>query len=442
MRTSTPLLITLGAFTLFLAGCSDQQAEMRSAFAGVCAGQGASRAAAYEGGGVHPIVLLASNGESHTWSNDLPGEWIPGSAEEAQLVACVEEEVESSIEVCQYNGPDITRYRYEVRVRLVEARTGVQVASTRLQGSEPRECQSTEDYDLTRLAGDHVSFSAAADWLRAHVEMAAVSAGTAPEPAGPAPNVQSPSGASEAPFVGEWQATDSYDGSAMRLTITGDAADGYVVVWDDEYWSLCEGDATVETTGSIDAGDPNILHTFWVVGCTVPGQVGEFAADFRYSEANASLEQIYEDGSRDTWYRASSTSISQPPEEVSVYCGEYGESPVSLDHSRLLTLYWTWGAASEAYQQVYADAALFSLRLDGDLIDVSRASQSMEECDYGACATWRLPPMALEEGAHEAVMTVTLGGQITDGLDLDQDGALDLYGPGEFEAPPCVILVE
>jgi len=301
MRTATPLFPILGAAAFLMAGCSNPQAAVQSDLSGACSGQGVPEAAAYSGGGVHPVVLLASSGESHAWSDDLPEEWYPGAVEAAQLVACVGEEDEREIEVCLYNGPSITRFQYQVSLRLVEARTGAQVASTVLEGSMPRECRQSEDYDLTRLEGNHVAVAAARDWMRAYVERATVSASSAPQPAGAGPGEPS----SDASFMGEWQATDAYDGSGMRLTITGDAADGYLVVWDDEYWSLCEGPAIVEATGSMDASDPNVLHTYWVVGCTVPGQVGEFAADFVYSEASDTLEQIYEEGIRETWYRAS-----------------------------------------------------------------------------------------------------------------------------------------
>ena len=324
MRSSTPILLTLAALGLVVAGCSNRQAQVQAALAGVCSGRGVPDAAAYAGGGVHPVVVLTSSGEPHDWSDDLAETWYPQSVQAAQLVACVEEEQERSIEVCPYNGPDITRYRYEVSLRLVEARTGVEVASTVLRGNDPRECRQTEDYDLTRLAGDHISYSAAADWLRAHVEMASVSASTAPEPAVEAPAAPNP----------------------------------------------------------------------------------------------------------------------QPSIEVSVYCGYFGESPVTIGAGQPVTLYWKWGAASEALRQDYIDAASFELRLDGELADLSVASQSLNPCDDVLCVTWRLPPMTLEEGAHEAMMTVTLDREITDGFDLDNNGAPDLYGPSEWEAPACEIMVE
>lgn len=304
MRIARPLGLLFGASAFLLTGCSTPQDDIRAALAGVCAGQGVPQAAAYTGGGVHPMVALSSDGEPHDWTNDVPEVWTPASLDAAQLVACVRPEQERSIEVCHYNGPDITRYRYEVTIRLVEARTGAEVASTVLVGSDPRECRSTEDYDLTRLAGDHISFSEAEDWLRDHVEMASVSVSAAPGQVEPAPVAQSPSGGSDAPFVGAWQATDAHDGSSMRLTVSRRAGEGYPLVWDDDYASVCGEAITLEGSGRVDANDPNILHTDWMVECGAR-QVGEFAADFRYTEADDTLEVTYDDGIRETWYRTS-----------------------------------------------------------------------------------------------------------------------------------------
>jgi len=332
MRTATPLFPILGAAAFLMAGCSNPHAAVQSDLSGACSGQGVAEAAAYSGGGFHPVVLLASSGESHAWSDDLPEEWYPGAVEAAQLVACVGEEDEREIEVCLYNGPSITRFQYQVSLRLVEARTGAQVASTVLEGSMPRECRQSEDYDLTRLEGNHVAFAAARDWMRAHVEMANLSAGTAPEPAVEAP------------------VSPAVEPAARQNT--------------------------------------------------------------------------------------------QPSIEVSAFCGYFGESPVTIETGQPVLLYWKWGAASDAYLQDYIDAASFELQLDGDLLDLSSASQSVNSCDAGRCVTWRLPPMTLERGVHDVVMTVTLDREITDGLDLDNNRALDLYGPSEWEAPACEILVE
>jgi hypothetical protein len=127
---------------------------------------------------------MADSGETHDWSNEVPEEWSPASVGEAELVACASEAREEVIEVCPYNGPDITRYRYSVTVRLVEARTGVTVGATTLVGADPRECRSTEDYDLTRLEGPDPSFDQARDWLAPYVEGAGQPSGTADAIAG------------------------------------------------------------------------------------------------------------------------------------------------------------------------------------------------------------------------------------------------------------------
>src|SRR3990170_414030 len=113
------------------------------------------------------------------------------------------------------------------------------------------------------------------------------------------------------------------------------------------YWSLCEGSATVQTTGSMDAGDPSILHTYWAVGCTVPGQVGEFAADFRYSEVNDTLEMTYDDGTSDTWYHASSASWPQPS-----FVGEWQATDAYDGSAMRLTI---TGDGASGYLVVWAD---------------------------------------------------------------------------------------
>jgi hypothetical protein len=49
--------------------------------------------------------------------------------------------------------------------------------------------------------------------------------------------------------------------------------------------------------------------------------------------------------------------------------------------------------------------------------------------------------MTLGEGSHEVVMAVTLANEVLDGFDLDQNGNLDVYGPGEWVAPACEIIL-
>jgi len=104
-------------------------------------------------------------------------------------------------------------------------------------------------------------------------------------------------------------------------------------------------------------------------------------------------------------------------------------------------LTWGWGTATEAYGQDYIDAASFSVQIDGETIDVSSVAPvfSIKSNEYWA--TWSLPPRTFAAGTHRTILNETLSRQITDGLDLDLDGKLDLYGPGLNTVAPCDIIV-
>lgn len=118
----------------------------------------------------HPVVLLDFSGDTHKWTGKITEDWCPASIMDVELVVLVGEEEESSIETCRYSdGPDVTRYRYKIGVRLIEAKTGTVVDSVRLWGSAPRSCEEFEPVELTRLVGSHVSFEQLEDWLRPYV---------------------------------------------------------------------------------------------------------------------------------------------------------------------------------------------------------------------------------------------------------------------------------
>jgi hypothetical protein len=285
----------------------------------VCSGQGIAEAAAYQGDGPHLLVLISSDGESHAWSGRLPDSWDPDSVGEVELVACVYPEGERSIEVCRYDGPDITRYRHEMEIRLLAAQTGRPVASTVLSGNDPRACRLMEDHDLVRLEGTHVSYDDVEAWLRGYAD-----------------------GASQ--------------GSAH-------------------------------------------------VGALAP---------------------------RPDW----------AGQEVWVYCGQaIGMSPLTVDGGVPAILTWSWMGGSEANVWDYIDAAAFDLQLDGESMELSGAVLSGEECEWGMCLTWRLPPVTLAQGKHTAVMTVTLSREVSTGLDFDENGVPESDPAGEWESLPCEIVV-
>ena len=132
-----------------------------------CRAEPVPQAAAFQGAGPHPVVLLGAEGQEHPWSNDLPAAWRPPTVNDVQLVTVVGPEQEIVIEVCPYTPPpNITRYRYQTDIRLVEASTGVTLVSTVLVGADPRDCRQQEAMSLTRLDGEPVTAQQVEDWLR------------------------------------------------------------------------------------------------------------------------------------------------------------------------------------------------------------------------------------------------------------------------------------
>ncbi|MEW6092983.1 MAG: hypothetical protein AB1531_03355 [Chloroflexota bacterium] len=134
-------------------------------------------------------------------------------------------------------------------------------------------------------------------------------------------------------------------------------------------------------------------------------------------------------------------SSTLPSQEINVACGYFGYSPVYINDGQPVNLYWRWGAATDEYRQEYIDAASFSLLVDGQLMDISSADQDFEPCYGGPCITWRLPAITLENGEHKVEMTTKLEKQVTDGYDFDENGELDVYGPGEW-TDTCMIAVD
>lgn len=305
------LIVIVGvAVWLIWATSFSPEGKMQAALGPVCSGQANVAAAPFAGTGPHPLFIQSGDGDLHMgWNGQVNETWRPVTVEDIELVACIGEAKEVSIEVCEYIGSNITRYRYETTVRLVEARTGHQVASKVFQGSSPRECNYSERADLTELFGSEIGYSDIEDWLSGFVE--------------------------------------------------------------------------------------------------------------------------------------NSDVLDQPePKSVSVYCGVQGDSPQYLESNQMASFYWWWGAASEEFRQDYIDSVTFSLRLNGVPIDITRSEQLLDECREGwFCVTWTMPPMTMDPGSNEAVMTVILDREITDGFDTDGDGNLDTYGPSEWVADPACKII-
>ncbi|MEV5828800.1 hypothetical protein AB0L25_24885 [Spirillospora sp. NPDC052242] len=128
----------------------------------VCEGTAFTRAAPYEGPGPHPVKIFGAPSPGSGGEQDPdkpPASWDPERADQVRLVACAEQvegETEGRVECPRYvnrfpldpngSGPELDGYvsllekRYEVR--LLEARTGEEVASWEVLG-EDRSCPSS-----------------------------------------------------------------------------------------------------------------------------------------------------------------------------------------------------------------------------------------------------------------------------------------------------------
>ncbi len=134
-------------------------------------------------------------------------------------------------------------------------------------------------------------------------------------------------------------------------------------------------------------------------------------------------------------------SATKTPAQISVYCGLFGKSPQFAEAGQAVVLTWAWSAATDAYRRDYIGAASFSIKVDGQNIDTSVASQSLTSDSQGYVVTWRLPPRNFSPGTHQVIPSVTLSRQIMDGF-KDKDGKLYVYDPGSETEPPCEIVVK
>lgn len=117
---------------------------------------------------IHPIAVLGE-GVATTVASELPAGWTSDSVFDVELVAHIGDSTQTVIEVCPYNGPDITRYRYSTDVSLYSATSGERIASETLRGDDPRQCQQTEPWSLTELHGTEVTSDQIISWLEQFV---------------------------------------------------------------------------------------------------------------------------------------------------------------------------------------------------------------------------------------------------------------------------------
>jgi hypothetical protein len=131
-------------------------------------GESVPRAAAFNPKSeVHPTVVLQRNGKLHDWHLRLPADWLADSVETTELVMVAGPPQRTLLQTVYYpNGaPPVRRYRYDVKVWLLEARTGGQIA-THCFRTDARPIRPVELWDLTEL-GQPVECVVVIDWMKA-----------------------------------------------------------------------------------------------------------------------------------------------------------------------------------------------------------------------------------------------------------------------------------
>jgi uncharacterized protein YjbI with pentapeptide repeats len=143
--------------------------EILEALGAACRGSQLETAAARGGSGFRPMVILDGGGRPASLSDQAAKlGWEPMAARFGQLVACIEEEKQVTVEVCTYfaigsgaPGPPTRRLRFERGVRVVEAKTGRVVFNETYRGSFPEACPATKNSffggeDI--IEGSHLGF--------------------------------------------------------------------------------------------------------------------------------------------------------------------------------------------------------------------------------------------------------------------------------------------
>jgi hypothetical protein len=119
----------------------------------------------------HPIAILDRVGRLHDWHNRLPLDWIADSVETTELVLIIGPQRKTCIQVQEYpnqpGAPPIRRYRCELDVWLIEAKTGKEIARNRFT-TMPRPIAHQEIWDLTEISTP-IECATVLDWVRERV---------------------------------------------------------------------------------------------------------------------------------------------------------------------------------------------------------------------------------------------------------------------------------
>lgn len=163
----------LGAATARQAIHLESRTSLQEALAGVCAGHAAPGARlGISEQSFHTVMVLDADGSSSSaWGESVRlARWEPMALRFTDLVACIAEQEKVALNSCHYSGGStITRYRYQVHVRLMEAATGGLVAEETIYGGEPGSCPSSTSGGTASVNGKKVLQDHLTDWLAKRV---------------------------------------------------------------------------------------------------------------------------------------------------------------------------------------------------------------------------------------------------------------------------------
>lgn len=120
--------------------------------------------------GPHPLIFFRTNGSVHDWQEFIDTDWRAGCVEKTELVVVVGNDKETFLSIQYYpnNAPPVSRYKYEVDIAVISARTG-RVLAHQPFVSMPRAIRQVEAWELTKI-GQPVSFRTVYSWVTANAQ--------------------------------------------------------------------------------------------------------------------------------------------------------------------------------------------------------------------------------------------------------------------------------
>ncbi len=141
-----------------------QYRSMFTAFEPACNGKAYPENPAFQENTFNPLFAIDPPAKAGKWSaNPIKLGWVSENPNEISLVACFYEQ-DILEQTCNYTGATVKRYRNQVTVRLVEAKTGTLIEQQVFMGTEPNDCPTSVS-GSGEISGKMVEWDSIGDWL-------------------------------------------------------------------------------------------------------------------------------------------------------------------------------------------------------------------------------------------------------------------------------------